>query len=76
MGSITDLAQRIVAFETHMSAEAMAYVTQWSPADSSKIMKKAGLQFRSGEETFTDAIRWLVKAGHLPPKYAGALQAA
>ena len=76
MGSMTDFAQKIIPFQTHMSAEAMAYVTQWSPADSGRIQQKAGLRFRSGEETFTDAIRWLARAGHLKPAYAGKLLAA
>ena len=70
------LAQKIVPFETHLSAEAMAYVTQWSPADSNKLQRASGLQFRTGEETFTDAIRWLTRAGHIPSKYAGRLAVA
>lgn len=74
-GALTDLAQQLVPFETQMSAEAMSYVTQWSPADSSKIQRRAGLHFRPGEETFADAIRWLARAGHLKPRHAGRLAA-
>jgi hypothetical protein len=73
MGRLTDFAQKIVPFQTHLSAEAMAYVTQWSPADSGRIRREAGLQFRSGEETFSDAIRGLARAGHLQPGQAGRL---
>jgi nucleoside-diphosphate-sugar epimerase len=73
MGSITGFVQKIVAFETHMSAEAMAYVTQWPPADSGKFLRRSGLRFRPGKETFADAIHWLAEAGHLKPQYAGKL---
>lgn len=73
MGAVTDLAQKLVPFETHMSAEAMAYVTQWPPADSGRFLRKSGLEFRPGEQTFSDAIRWLAQAGHLKPQYAGQI---
>lgn len=76
IGAATDFMQKFVPFQTHMSAEAMAYVTQWSPADSSKFLKVSGLKFRPGEETYADTIRWLARAGHIPPGFAGQLAAA
>lgn len=76
MGAATDFAKKIIPFETQVSGEAMAYVTQWPPADSSRFLCKSGLCFRPGEETFADAIRWLAEAGHMKPQYAGRLAAA
>lgn len=75
MGAATDFAKKIVPFQTQVSSEAMAYVTQWPPADSSKFLRTSGLSFRSGAETIEDTVRWLVHAGHLHPKYAGRLAA-
>jgi len=73
MGRTVDLIRRVVPFETQVSAEAMTYVTQWVRADSTRILSRSGLSFRSGDETFGDTIRWLVQAGHLDAKYAGKL---
>jgi nucleoside-diphosphate-sugar epimerase len=66
MGATVDALQRVVRFKTQVSAEAMSFVTQWSPADSSKYLRQSGLQFRDGEETFADTFRWMAEAGHLP----------
>ncbi|MFE3445093.1 NAD-dependent epimerase/dehydratase family protein [Nocardia sp. NPDC059180] len=73
MGTTVDLVKKLVPFETQISAEAMAFTTQWSPGDSSRFVQKSGLSFRTGEETFGDTIRWLVDAGHLAPDKAGRL---
>lgn len=76
IGTTVDLVKRLVPFETQISAESMAITTQWAPADSSHFLAQSGLRFRSGEETFGDTIRWMVKAGYLPSKYAGRLAPA
>ena len=73
MGTTVDWVKKLVPFETQISAEVMAIITQWPPADSSRFLQKSGLCFRTGEETFGDTIRWMVEAGHLPPKKAGCL---
>lgn len=73
MGATADWVKKLVPFETQISAESMAINTQWPPADSSRFLAKSGLRFRSGEETFADTIRWMVEAGHIPPKKAGRL---
>ena len=66
MGATVDALQRVIRFKTQVSAEAMSFVTQWSPADSTKYLNHSGLHFRGGEETFTNTFRWMAKAGHLP----------
>jgi hypothetical protein len=53
----------------------MAINTQWPPADSSRFLSRTGLAFRSGEETFSDTIRWMAEVGHIPRKKAGRLVA-
>ncbi len=75
-GASVDFIKRLVPFQTRVSAEAMAFVTQWPPADSSRFIARSGLRFRPGEETFGDAIRWMVQAGHLQRKRAGRLAPA
>jgi dihydroflavonol-4-reductase len=73
MGAAADRVKKVVPFETQISAESMAINTQWPPADSSRFVSRTGLRFRSGEETFSDTIRWVVEAGHIPRKKAGQL---
>lgn len=65
MGAAVDALQKVIKFKTQISAEAMAFVTQWSPADSSRYLQHSGLQFRRGEETFAAAFHSMAKAGHL-----------
>jgi hypothetical protein len=72
-GLIGDGIKKIWPIDYPMTSEAMAICTQWSAADSSKVIKKTGVRFRNGEETFTDTIRWLAAAGHMPKKLAGKL---
>jgi nucleoside-diphosphate-sugar epimerase len=72
-GAAVDLIGRFVPFETQISAESMAMNTLLPPADSNRFVSKSGLTFRPGEDTFADTIRWLVEAGHIPPKKAGNL---
>lgn len=76
IGTLVDVATRIVPFDTTLTAEAMAYATQWSPADSGKFLRHSGLKFRDGAETFADALRWLARAGHVHPRQIGRLYAA
>lgn len=73
MGTTMDLIRKVIPFNTDVTSESMAYITQWPPADSSRIQGKAGLSFRSGEETFADTIAWMAEAGHLDARHAGRL---
>lgn len=66
MGATVDALQKLIRFKTQVSAEAMSFVTQWSPADSTRYLQHSGLKFRRGEETFADAFHSMAKAGHLP----------
>lgn len=72
-GAATDLVRKLIPFNTDLTTESMTYITQWAPADSSRLQKTTGLQFRTGEQTFGDTIAWLAAAGHLSKKHAGKL---
>jgi dihydroflavonol-4-reductase len=75
MGSVMDVAKRVYPIDIPITSESMNIVTNWTPANSGKVLEKTALQFRSGSDTFGDTISWLVKAGHLNPLFAGkALQ--
>lgn len=76
MGAAVDALQRVIRFKTQVSAEAMAFVTQWSPADSSRYLRHSGLSFRRGEDSFPDTFRWMARAGHLPRRDNARLAAA
>lgn len=72
-GAMANALQKIRPYRTQISSESMAYVTQWSPADSSHYLQRSGLSFRPGADTFADTMRWMTQAGHLKPRYAGKL---
>lgn len=72
-GLVGDLIKKVYPMDYPMTSEAMAICTQWPVADSAKVLAYTGTSFRSGEETFSDTIRWLAKAGHLDKKLAGKL---
>lgn len=72
-GAAVDLARTVVPVESLISAESMAINTLWSPADSSRFVTTSGMTFRSSEESLGDTIRWMVEAGHVPPRKAGNL---
>ena len=67
-GAIMDQIKKVYPIDFPMTSESMAIITQWTPADSTKIEQKFNLSFRSGEETFKDTVHWLVEAGHAKPK--------
>jgi dihydroflavonol-4-reductase len=73
IGAAVDKANRLVPFDTQISAEAMAINTGWPPADSTRFVARSGLRFRCGEDTFADTVRWMAEAGHIPRKKAGRL---
>lgn len=70
-GHVCDRLKRIRDFDFPMTAEGMTYATQWNGADSSKTLAELGIRFRDPDETLFDALRWMVRAGHLDPGCAG-----
>ena len=64
-GRLADRLRRVVPIEVPLSAESAAYATQWKPMETSDELGRLGVTFRSLEETMTDTVRWMQRAGHL-----------
>ncbi len=71
MGRLLDFVRRFRPVGGPMTAESMQVCTRFPIADSGKIQRFAGLDFRPGRETFTDTLAWLAEAGHIKPRWAG-----
>ena len=65
-----DWLQLILPFRLPFNYQ-MVYITGLSSImDDSKTRQEFGIEPRPLEETFTDTLRWMVEAGHLPAKLA------
>lgn len=73
LGSLVDGVKRLVPFDLPMGREAMTYATQWVQLDSTSVQAELGFRFRPFEQTLTDTIQWLCRAGHISVAQAGAL---
>jgi len=73
LGRAGDWVKRVRPFDFPLTAEAMDFASQWPGAVTSPEVTRLGVRFRHSHETFGDAIRWMVAAGHLDPKLAGRL---
>jgi nucleoside-diphosphate-sugar epimerase len=58
------------------SREASWIASQDGSADGSATARGLGVSFRPAEESISDTVRWLHRAGHLSARRAGALAAA
>ena len=56
-----------------LTGEAMDFATMWPQAVTSAEVDRLGIRFRDPRESYADAIRWMVEAGHLEPHLAGRL---
>lgn len=65
LGLSFDLARKLVPIEYPISREAMAFVTQFPVADSSKIINEVGLDFRPPRQTFKDTLDYFKQNGTL-----------
>lgn len=73
LGRSLDLAKKFVYFDYPLTYEAAQYLTSLGPCDSRSTCEDFDFEFRPTRETLADAIRWLVREGHLGPKRAGRL---
>jgi dihydroflavonol-4-reductase len=75
VGLAIDLVNRwrSTPIDAPITHEAMVYATNWVIMDSSKAKADLTLLFRPIEDSFSDAIRWLLKAGHITAGQAGRL---
>lgn len=73
IGHAADAMRTFLPLDTQISGDAARIATQWTPAISGRYTNASGAVFRSGEETFTDTIRWLAYTGRLTTRKAGRL---
>ena len=72
-GIVGDWIKHVWDFEYPLTRDAMEFATQWPGIDSSRTTAELGIDFRSPVDTYTDALRWLVRAGHIEARQIGRL---
>ncbi len=76
VGRLVDLLQRLApAFDYPLTHEAALIITDFVPCDSSRTVEELGIEFRPLRETLSDAVRWLLATGEIPPELAPRLVA-
>ncbi len=74
LGSVGDFVKKhLYDFRFPLTRDAMEYATQWPGASGERTEEELGVRFRSAEETYTDTVRWLHRAGHLTARHVGRL---
>lgn len=73
LGRVGDAVKRVMPFDFPLTGEAMDFATMWPTAITSPEIERLGVRFREARESYSDAIRWMVEAGHLEPHLAGRL---
>jgi len=72
-GIVGDWIKHFWDFEYPLTRDAMEFATQWPGIDGSPTTAELGIQFRPPVDTYSDALRWLVRAGHLEARQIGKL---
>lgn len=75
LGRVVDVVRRLVPLDYPLTSDAAEFMTAMVPTDDSHTHQVSGVSFRGAEESLADTIRWMVRAGELSPKAAGALGA-
>ena len=65
IGSLLDFVRRFKTVDTPISAETMRYATLWPNIANTAEFQQRGIAFRDAQQTFGDAMRWMVQAGHI-----------
>jgi nucleoside-diphosphate-sugar epimerase len=73
LGRVGDAVKRVFPFDFPLTGEAMDFATMWPTAITSDEITRLGVRFRDARESYADAIRWMVEAGHMDPRLAGKL---
>jgi nucleoside-diphosphate-sugar epimerase len=76
LGRVGDAIKHVMPFDFPLTGEAMDFATMWPQAITSSEIARIGIRFREARESYADAIRWMVEAGHLEPRLAGRLAPA
>jgi dihydroflavonol-4-reductase len=72
-GRAMDGVQRLLPGKAPLAYEGIYIATRDPRTDDARTAAELGLQPPALEETLTDMIRWMVKAGRIPAKSAGTL---
>jgi nucleoside-diphosphate-sugar epimerase len=73
LGRVGDAVKRVYPFDFPLTGEAMDFATMWPTAITSDEITRLGVRFRDARDSYADAIRWMVEAGHMEPHLAGKL---
>jgi nucleoside-diphosphate-sugar epimerase len=73
LGRLGDVVKRVYPFDFPLTHEAMSFASQWPGAVPSPEVQALGLEFRDVRSTYSDAIQWLYRTGHLTSVQAGRL---
>ena len=65
--------KRVWDFEFPLSRDAMEYASLWPGTAPNPTSQDLGVRFRSARETYSDALRWMYRAGHLEARHVGRL---
>lgn len=74
VGRVMDLVRLFKPIDSPISAETMRYATLWPNIKNTDELAKRGLALRSANDTFADAIRWMVAAGYLEQSQCPAIK--
>jgi dihydroflavonol-4-reductase len=72
-GRISDLARKLVPFDTVYTAEAMDLLTLARPTDDSAVHEQLGITYRPPIETVEEMVRALYDAGRLTARQVGTV---
>lgn len=73
-GSVLDVVRRVVPLPYPLTRDAAEIMATAVPTDDAPALDALGVRLRPVRESLTDALRWLVEAGHLPASLAPRLQ--
>ena len=75
-GIVLDALRRAVPIAYPLTRELAEIMTALAPTDDRPALDELGITLRPTRSTLEDTVRWLVAAGHLPPRYAPRLTGA
>ncbi|MBT38128.1 MAG: NAD-dependent epimerase/dehydratase family protein [bacterium] len=73
LGTAGDWVKRVYDFNFPLTRDSMEFATQWPGANASRTTDELGVEFRPLEETYTDTLRSLYRAGRLTAAQVGRL---
>ena len=76
VGKAADAVARTLHVKLPVNFEGPWFMVYGAKADASAVERDLGIRFRPPRETLADTYRWLVDAGHVSGKKAGALAPA